>query len=79
MVVVVLPCFNAQADIFAVVNCCVVELIQGLIFIFGVLDYCKLRALLGGLRRLMSNKLALHVIATFTEQVVPIRKHITLF
>jgi len=27
----------------------------------------------------MSYKLALHVLATFTEQVVPIHKHVTLF
>jgi len=32
-----------------------------------------------GLWRLVSYKLALHVLATFTEQVVPIQKHITLF
>jgi len=31
-----------------------------------------------GLRRLMSYKLAIHVLVTFTEQVVPIHKHITL-
>jgi len=32
-----------------------------------------------GLQRLMSYKSALHVLTTFTEQVVPIHKHITLF
>jgi len=37
--------------------------------------YFKLGALWGG----MSCKLALHVFFTFTEQVVPIHKHITLF
>jgi len=44
-------------------------------FIFGALGYFKLGALLEG----MSYKLALHVLVTFTEQVVPIHKHITLF
>jgi len=50
------------------------------IFIFGVLGlgYSKLEALLEGLRRLMSYKVALHVLVTFTEQVVPIHKHITV-
>ena len=38
-----------------------------------------LGALLEGPRRMMSYKLAPHVLATFTEQVVPIHKHITLF
>jgi len=28
---------------------------------------------------MMSYKLALHVLVTFTEQAVPIHKHITLF
>jgi len=38
-------------------------------------------AFLEGLRvrRLMSYKLALQVLVTFTEQVVPIHNHITLF
>jgi len=35
--------------------------------------------LLEGSQRLMSYKLSLHVLVTFTEQVVPIHKHITLF
>jgi len=49
------------------------------IFIFGALGYLELGALLEGLRRLMSYKLALHVLVTFTEQVVVlIHKHITL-
>jgi len=52
---------------------------QGRIFIFGALGYFKLGALLEGLRRLMSCKSALHVLATFTEQVVPIHKRVTLF
>jgi len=47
------------------------------IFIFGALGYFKLGAPLEGLRRLMPYKLALHVLVTFTEQVVPIHKHIT--
>ena len=33
--------------------------------------------LVDGLRRLMSYKLASHVLITFTEQLVPIHKHIT--
>jgi len=37
------------------------------------------RPLLEDLRRLMSYKLSLHVLVTFTEEVVPIHKHITLF
>jgi len=49
---------------------------QRRIFIFGALGYFKLGTLLEGLRRLMSHKLALHVLVTFTEQVVPIWKHI---
>ena len=49
-------------------------------FIFGALGYFKLGTLLlEGLRRMMSYKLALHVLVTFTEKVVPIHKHITLF
>jgi len=52
---------------------------QGRIFIFGALGYLKLGAPLEVLRRLMSNKSALHVLATFTEPVVPFHKHITLF
>jgi len=42
---------------------------QRQIFIFGVL--------LEGLRRVMSYKLVLHLLVTFTEQVVLIHKHIT--
>ena len=52
---------------------------QRRIFIFGALRYFKLGALLEDLRRLMSYKLALHVLVTFTEQVVPIHKRITFF
>jgi len=40
--------------------------------------YFKLGALLEGLRQLMSCKLALHVLVTFTEQVVSVQKPITL-
>ena len=53
--------------------------LQRRIFIFGVQGYFKLGVLLEGSRRLMSYKLSLHVLVTFTEQVVPIHKHITLF
>jgi len=53
--------------------------IQRRIFIFGALSYFKLGAPLEGLRRLMSYKLGLHMLAGFTEQVVPIHKDITLF
>jgi len=42
---------------------------QGRIFIFGALRYFKLGAPPEGLQRLMSYKSALHVLATFTEQV----------
>ena len=49
------------------------------IFIFGALGYFKLGVLLEGLRRLMSYKSALHVLATFTEKVVPVHTHIALF
>jgi len=52
---------------------------QRRIFIFGTLGYFKLGALLEGSRRLMSYKLGLQALATFTEKVVPIHKHITLF
>ena len=52
---------------------------QRRIFIFGALGYFKLGALLEGSRRLMSYKLALQVLAIFTEQVVPVQKHIALF
>jgi len=52
--------------------------IQRRIFIFGALGYFKLGALLEGLRRLMSYKLALHVLVTFTEEVAR-HKHITSF
>jgi len=51
---------------------------QRRVFIFGTLGCSKLGAPLGGLRGLMSCKLALLVLATFTEQVVSIRKHITV-
>jgi len=51
---------------------------QRRIFIFGAPGYFKSGALLEGLRQLMmSYKLALHVLVTFTEQVVPIRKYIS--
>jgi len=53
--------------------------VQGRTFIFGTLGYFKLGAPLEGLQRLMSYKSALYVLATFTEQVVPIPEHITLF
>jgi len=43
--------------------------------IFGALGYFKLVALPEGLQRLMSCKLALHVLVTFTEQVLPIYKN----
>jgi len=52
---------------------------QGRFFIFGTLDYFESGVLLEGLRRLMSYKLALLVLATFTEQVVTIHKYIPLF
>jgi len=52
---------------------------QRRIFIFGALGYFKLGAILEGLRRLTSYKLALNVLITFTEQVVPNYKHTTLF
>ena len=52
---------------------------QGRIFIFGALGDFKLGPLLEGLRRLMTYKSAQHVLTTFTEQVVPIHKYITLF
>jgi len=54
------------------------SLSQRRIFIFGTLGYFKLGAPLEGLRRLMSFKLAIHVLATFTEQVVPIHNRIAL-
>jgi len=53
--------------------------VQGRIFIFGALGYFKLGTPHEGLRRLVSYKSALHVLATFTEQVVLIHKPITLF
>jgi len=40
---------------------------QRRIFIFGALGFFKLGALQEGLRRLMSYKLALHVLVTFIE------------
>jgi len=49
--------------------------VQGRFIIFGVLGYFKLGALLEGLRRVMSYKSAQHVLTTFTEQVVPIRRN----
>jgi len=49
------------------------------IFIFGALGYFKLWALLEGSQRLMPYKLGLDMLAAFTEQVVPIHNHITLF
>jgi len=52
---------------------------QRRIFIFGALGYFKLGALLEGSRRLMSYNLAIHVLAIFTEKVVPVHNHITLF
>jgi len=52
---------------------------QRRIFTFGAVSKFKSGNLLEGSRRLMSYKSALHVIAAFTEQVVPIHKHITLF
>jgi len=48
---------------------------QGRIFIFGALGYFKMGAPLKGLRRLMSYKSALRVLATVIEQVVPIHNH----
>jgi len=48
-------------------------------FIFGALGYFKLGAPLEGFQRLMSYKSALHVLATYAEQVVPIHKYITVF
>jgi len=52
---------------------------QGRIFIFWALGYFKLGAPIEGLRRLMSYKSALHVFATFTEQVFLIQHYIPLF
>ena len=49
------------------------------IFIFRALGYFKLGVLLEGLRRLMPYKLALHVLVTFIEQIIPLYKHNTLF
>jgi len=57
----------------------IILLQQGRNFIFGGLGYLKLGAPFAGLRRLMSYKSALHVLATFTKPVVPIHKHITFF
>jgi len=54
-------------------------LIQRRIFIFEALGYFTLGTLLEGSRRLLSYKLALHVLVTFTEQVFPIHEHINLF
>jgi len=47
-------------------------MIAGENFHFRALGYFKFWAPLEGLRRLMSYKSELHVLATFTEQVVPI-------
>ena len=51
---------------------------QGRIFILGTLSYFELGTPREDLRRLISYKSALHVLATFTEQVVPIHKYITV-
>ena len=53
--------------------------VQGRIFIFGALGYFKLGTPYESLRRLVLYKSALHVLTTFTEQVVLIHKPITLF
>jgi len=47
-------------------------------FIFGALGCFKLGALLEGLRRMMSYKLAPNVLVTFICQVVPIHKRFTV-
>jgi len=52
---------------------------QKRIFIFGALGYFKFGALLDGLGRLISCKLALHVLVRYTEQFVLIHKHVTSF
>jgi len=52
---------------------------QRRIFVFEALGCFKLGALLEGLRRLLSYRLALRVHVTFTEQVVPIYKHVASF
>ena len=52
---------------------------QRRILIFGALGFFEFRDRLEGLRHLMLYKLALHLLVAFTEQVVPIHKHITLF
>jgi len=52
---------------------------QGRIFISGAISYFKLTPPLEGLQQLTSYKSALHVLATFTEQVVTIHKYIPLF
>ena len=52
---------------------------QRRIFIFGAPGCFKLGAFLESSRRLMSYKLALHLLTIFTEQAVSIHKHITLF
>jgi len=52
---------------------------QRRIFIFEAQGYFTLEALLESLRSLMSYKLALHAFVTFTEEVVPIQKHISYF
>ena len=51
---------------------------QRRICIFGALGCFKLGTLLEGSRRLISYKLALHVLAIFSEQAVPFHKHNTV-
>jgi len=51
---------------------------QGRILLFGALGYFNWGPL-EGLRLPMSYKSEVHVLAEFTEKVVPIHKHITLF
>jgi len=53
-------------------------MVTGVNFHFRALGYFKLGTPLEGLRRQTLCKSALHVPATFTEQVVPIHKHIPL-
>jgi len=56
-----------------------VKIEQRRIFIFGALGCFEFGAYLEGSRRLMLYKLAPHVLAIFTEQVVAVHKHISLF
>ena len=51
---------------------------HGRILLFGALGYFNWGSL-EGLRLPMSYKSEVHVLTAFTEQVVPIHKHITLF